>query len=338
MLDLFQIADQFDSGGSPEEMEKRASFLEERQVKLANAPFEDFAVVLYDGTSYARKFPVQTAEDVRMSKEALDQNAASLPEEVVKVARYHIELAGREKLSESLYSDVALVDADSPKTNVLYAGAINRAQYADKLASLEKRASTEYLVSAKSGINVPAPQSVQALREVERALEKNAYTLTPDERVEAARNLAKVAGKLESNIESPELARYNRETLPAKFASAIKQRQGYAAPVLRPYFERLTKEAFDMGIVRTAQCLRVLDQMAGFTAGPGRPMTKVGHFFPSVDDVCFPVNEVAESPADLTKIADVFGQTFAGEFASNPQAAMGTLTPEEQRLLNGLVN
>jgi hypothetical protein len=338
MLDLFQIADQFDSGGSPEEMEKRASFLEDRQVKLASAPFEDFAVVLYDGTSYARKFPVQTAKDVQMSKEALDQNAPSLPEEVVKVARYHIELAGREKLGESLYSDVSLTDLDAPKTNVLYAGAINRAAHAEKLASLEKRASTEYLVSAKSGMNVPAPQSVRGLREVERALEKNAYTLTPDERVEAARNLAKVAARLESTVESQDLARYNREALPAKFASAIKQRQGYAPPVLRPYFDRLTKEAFDMGIVRTAQCLRVLDQMAGFTAGPGRPMTKVGHFFPSVDDVCFPVQEAVESEADLTKIADVFGDTFATEFASDPQSAMSTLTAEEQRLLNGLVN
>lgn len=334
MLDILsRIADQFDQSASTADMEKHAAFLEARQAGLSSAPFEDFALVLYDGRSYARKFPVQTADDVRMSKEALDRSAAHIPEEAIKVARHHIELAGRAVLGESLYGQ-DVVGPGVPLTNVLYAGHISRAAYEQQMAKTASAVPVDVLLPGHTLHEIPVPHEASVLQ-AERSLSKRAFRLTDAEQTAACRALVKRASALGVPLTSTDVTRYDRDALPAGFAGAVRARRELSSEKLAGYFDRLAAEANDMGAEKAAECLRKLDVLSGLTSSPGRPMSKVGHLVPAVDDVVFPVEERVAPEEDLSKIASLFGADFAASYRTDPSAASASLTPEERSLLAG---
>ena len=335
MIDLLsRISDQFDQSVSTADMEKHASFLQERRDGLSSAPFDDFGLVLYDGRAYSRKFPVQTAEDVRMSKEALDKTADHIPAEVVKVARHFIEVAGRQLLGESLYGDAVSLGEGAPLTNVVYAGQIDQRAYE---AQLSKTASVVEVEALLPGHDTPLPvPHADAVLQAERGLAKRAFRLSEADQTRACRALVKRANDLGVSLTSDDVTRYGRDVLPLGFSQAVRYRRDQAPEKLASYFNRLAAEADTMGVEKAAECLRTLDKLAGFSSEPGRPMTKIGFTIPTVADVVFPVRETIRPEADLSKVAALFGDEFVDAYRADPDRAKAILTSEERALLAGV--
>lgn len=328
---LFQIADQLDLR-TAEGLDKTADWVEGRQRALADAPPSSFAVVLYNGQERMHKFPIGTAEDVEMSYAALEKNAGALPEEVVRVARYHIDLAGREKLGRALYGELT----EEP-TNQIWSGLIDRMAYAQKVAT-EKTASSNHLLNASEGHEARFPVNTPAdAKEAEWYMSANAFGLPNADLAEACAALVKRAQELGVPVSNPKVARFGRESLPADFAGHVRARAHDAPEARRPLYEQLITEAQDLGPVKVARCLTLLDSLSGLS-GAANILAKTATVqHPCVLDVVFPEVERAVSPVSLEKVADAFGEDFAAALEAD-SSVVNTLSPAEKRVLSTLVN
>lgn len=95
------VIDQFDSGDF---------------TKTASVQGNDYALVIREGTEYIKKFPVNTPEETAVSVEAFKKNAASLPDELVEIAKARLQVANifhfqKKAFAEDVFSTSNLVNA-----------------------------------------------------------------------------------------------------------------------------------------------------------------------------------------------------------------------------------
>jgi hypothetical protein len=330
--DYIHSVDQFDAIKSEkaEGLEKEAQRLLNRQAELQGASEADFALVLWTGSERLPKFPCGTARDIAESHAALEKSAAALPDELVKTARYHLELAGREHLGKSLYGEIE----GQYLTNVVYTGEINQRAYQAKQEGLRKEAKAEPLVIAGQ-YAVSEPWHVKM---AEKLLERRALGLAPRDEYEACRSLVKKATDLGVEIESNYVRRYERSRMPASLGEKIAERRRMAPQQVKELYDRFEKSARSqrINLLDAADCLLAIDQLAGFT--PIHPGEKLANsrIQDTAYDVIFPVRPERVEEQDLTKAAAVFGQEFIQEYRAKGKPALDRLSAQERRLFASL--
>jgi hypothetical protein len=314
--------------GGPD-IEKTAGLLAQRHTELADASNEEFALVIYDGERMHRKFPVQTEDDIKLSRNILDKIADRLPSEVEMTARFFIDLASRERLKKPAYDFPVMKVA----SNVVYAGHINNRAWGEKMASLDAHSDTMI-----AGYRV---ESAHHVRRLEYAL--GSLGLDPMDEAEAGVKLAMRAAELGVSLRDQKVARFARTNIPANFAAQVEYRKSLAPEVLSPYFEDLLKEAAVADsaekLLGIAKCVEYLDLYASFTPayGESRAFSKLGSETPGPVGLVFPIEQDAVPTAlNMEPVTRFFGEKFAAAYAENPDTAMGSLSPSERQALMAL--
>lgn len=325
MHDFIHDVDQFDTS-SEEGLEKKATRLMARRAELDGAGEDKFALVIWNGQDRLRKFPVASSQDVLDSHAALEKNADHLPDEIVKIARHHIEIAGREHLGRSLYG---AVDRDV-LTNVIYTDEIDRAAFDDKRS----------FVKESSAFTVGSQLSVSSADHVKEA--ENVFPmlgLRGREAYDAARTLIKAAEAYGHELSNPEVLRWGRDSLPQAFNEHVEYRSQMAPPNVKGLYDRFMKVAAERTItpIEAAECLHALDQLAAFAPIDAEKIAnnRLGQSGLSAFEVVFPAEENVQVP-DLTKVAEVFGEDFARVYDQDPSGVMAKLSKTERSLLEHL--
>lgn len=325
--------DQFDN--SSEDMAKEASALTERRAQLADAPESDFALVLWNGMERSRKFPVASAQDVHDSHAALEKNASTLPDEVVKTARHFIELGAREHLQSSLYPDAI---SDDVVTNLVYSGDINQMAYAAKREVFTKEASTHFEIK-ELGTTIWGPTDVERC---ERTLASPHLNLTHRERYEASRSLLKAASLFGVEVSEPECLRYGRDETPDMnlvLSERATEARAVNAPKAAALYEKLASVASQNAPVDVAEALEAIDRLAGFASLEGERVanTPIGLLFNPAFEEVFPIEQAQEEKGyDFDKVAGFFGDSFADSLRENPSKALQSLSSVERMALDNL--
>ena len=315
--------------------DKEASAYNKRENELSKAGNKDFAVVIYDGSSMHRKFPVKTAEDVEMSQKALARMKNKLPDEIVKTARHYIDIASRRHCKEAAYENL---DQDPPNSNVVYAGEINKTAYRQKMQDKKVQQAKEASIEGTSF----ATPDVKSLREVERQFEVG-LDLGPKKTAEVAKELIKRAEKMGTDIRSDAVKRYDREHPPPYFSDEVEFRKMAAPDRLEDYYQELEKKSSligaenGMSLIEAAECLRILDKKAGFNNRPGG-LSKFGSNAKSPYKIAFPVeSSKLSNDLDVEKVAEVFGKEFMNDYQNDPESAISTLSPAEREGLKSIL-
>ena len=312
--------------GRNDGLSKQASRLAERQRDLVDAPHSDFAVVIYDGVEFHPKYPIKTAEDLRLSVEALASSSDRLPDEVVKVAKFHAELRAQE-LGSSVYGVNALEDA--PPNNVVYVGHVDGNAFATKVVSANEK------MASNGKFNL---QSESHIRMAERHLAVGLGGDTQEE-VKIAHAVIDRASALGIDVMEPKVARFDRASVPASFSEHVSYRKEAAPEPLKGYYDELLKEADHAQtkekVFELAQALELLDKYAGHAPGIG---STPRHRFQDPYELLFPKQESLNLRLDVPqdtvdKIASVLGQEFAQSYAQNQKLATTLLSPTERQLL-----
>lgn len=311
------------------DLDKEASAFQQKERDLSDAPNEDFACVIYDGQSMHRKFPVKTAEDVELSKQALRRSGSELPKEIVETARHFINSASRRFKKEASFEE----EGDPPATNVVYTKNIDKTAYKEKLAKKKVQHSKEAKVE---GLRFSVPDK-KSLREVERQFEVG-LEVGPKKEAKAARDLIKKANEMGAEVRSKQVQRYGRTTAPKSFTDEVEFRKMAAPDRLEEYYEELKKEAAHVGtkdgmsLMEAAECLHILDKQADFKRPGG--MSKLGKNAKSAFEVAFPLEKEADEEGEsFDKVAEVFGESFAESYSENPKEAAQSLSPSERKVL-----
>jgi hypothetical protein len=329
---LVHRIDQFDDSpeSARENAEKIAETLNERKKALKEASADDFAVIIYDGRTHHRKLPVKNETDIKMSKEALDNRRDQLPDEVVKTAEYYIDRASREKMSKTAYEEAP----EKQATNVVYIGEIDKRAWNKKQSDVEG----DEEVMKMGGMEYPLNTSSHVKRAVS-LFESGAASAEPMERAKTAQKIARRADELNVDVESAEVNRYDRESLPVNFNNYVSYRKRRAPEKLASYYDELEKKAESVSLLKTASLLRKLDKAAGFEPMEGEKIAKSQRISPSAFDVVFPEDEppVKEASNNIEKVAEVFGDDFAEDYKNNPDEASSRLTGAEQKILRNIV-
>ena len=347
MIDFLQRLDAPLVSDSTVSLEKAAQ-LKRRQDDLSDAPTSDFALAIFDGHQTHRKYPVKTAADVALSKDALEAAAAELPAEVVKTARFFIDLASREHCGAPAYkTDPETGEAlEVAHTNVVYTGHVDHREYVQKLASRKTDApGEEALIGGRFYVLDAA-----GVREAERHFEIG-FDADMAKTASAAVQLVKRAEHLGVTPESREVTRFDRTSVPAGFDDQIAYRRSNSPEVLRSYWDDLSKEASSArtreDVLEVAQCVALLDRYAGLTPADNEKTASANSAAfggrvlvdgtPGAYDLVFPFEEAEATEADLSKVASVFGDEFADRLRSDRKAATESLQPSERMLLGRLV-
>jgi hypothetical protein len=349
MQHSFNTVDQFDTispeGDSGETLKKEASRLMGRQSELQNAAEEDFALVIWNGEDRLRKFPVSTGRDIMDSYRALEKNASALPDELVEVARYNIELASRDILGKSIYGEQSEeILKTAAVTNIVFVGEIDRNKFDDKVRGFNKTASEEplYLMQNEDGGQFPL-LTEEHVKVAERMMAKDQIYVRGKDAYEASRILIKRASQLGVELSEPCVTRYERDTLPGSFSEMIDSRvnavQGDERAVnLYREFQKIASSAC---LVDVAEALHAIDQVSGlapFDSSEKRANSPLGTMIPVAFDTVFPTYEEPQESGqlelDFDKVASVFSREFATQLQNEP-GAIDHLTDVERRLLEG---
>lgn len=351
----------------PEGFEKAANKLAERHRELVEAGSDEFAVILWDGgATESPRYPVATEEDIRNSKVAFEAAESMLPDEVVRVVRYHLDRAAREKLGEALYEDRPAKQVD----NVVHTPSINLERWEGRRRSAEqaeKTASSELRLFSKETHEEVAPQlqllldSPAAVKQAEAALSSGRFGRDPFVLMEGAVNLHKAAQQFDVELQRPEVKRFVRTSFPRQLDRALEGRRRFAQQSDEEHAAKLASiyEAFQMQVdeireegvspekvAMMAVRTHFTDQLAGIEPvdGETRFGAKQAADTPSLRqsaiDLFFPEEEVRPrlAPEALTQIGETFGEEFAEKLASDYDGAMEELAPSERRLADRILD
>lgn len=330
MISVLETLNSFHSDNNDEAgIEKSANHLARRQAELIDAPADKFALVLFDGEYMHRKFPIETPGDINLSHTVLESMANQLPDEVVKTARFFIDLASREVAREAIYAQAP----ESVATNVVYSGDINMSSWREKTAS---KSTAELKLIA--GYNVKTASEVRRVA----AILPNLAIAQADKAI-AGVALMKKANELGVKIEDRKVARFSRTSIPLNFSTHVDFRKNAAPQALAPYYDELKKEASTASssdeMIEALKCLELLDHYSGHTPAEGesRIMSKLASSTPSPLDLIFPEEEPIMEDQDFRDLLEYFGEQFVESYRNDPELALAALSPSEKAVLQGVI-
>lgn len=325
---------------SDEGLDKVAQSMQRRQAELEGEGSDAFALVVWDGYEQRRKYPVKTASDIRLSKQLLDVAADRLPHEIVKQAQFHIDLAAREVMGESLYPDTG----ESFATNVLYTEDIDQDAFREKLEGKTASSADAYILNGRFPVTTE-----EHVREAEAHF-RAGLGVSPVEEIEAAEKLASRAEEIGVEIKEASVTRYLRDQVPPSFQTRLMARKENAPEDLHGFYDELTEKSASAGrpgemtLSEVAQCVELLDKHAGFVLEDGEYNSKLASNTRGPYEMVFPVGEeiaeekTASAHDETEKLAGFFDADFLESFRSDRDAALESLSSSERQLADGLLS
>jgi hypothetical protein len=218
-------------------------------------PDEQFALILYHPhIGKMKKLAMSDKYITELNMRIFEDRIESLPEEIIKVAAYHLSKAAKFykiTVPESIKKFVE----DKPVSNWV--------NIAEVKPTHVKTAATDikYALGNKYPIHT-APMVKKALTYFTDHWKR----FSPLNAFEYAINVKTAADKLGVDYKGTRIEKYAHilpEKLNPLFKAAVAARKGYVAEENRPAFDELVKQANKLGPVKTAKVLESLDRELG---------------------------------------------------------------------------
>ena len=153
----------------------------------------DYALIVRDGMTFYKKFPINNSSEVLESIEAFKKTASELPEELVKVAKYYLNVAHK-----FFYKKAAFEDVDKVDSNIVIADHIDWNRYNVKMAEKRNKGKI-YAFVKEGGEGILDISSEEKLLNGMMWYKKYASRLNNAARKTIAKNMLKRAEELDIN-------------------------------------------------------------------------------------------------------------------------------------------
>jgi hypothetical protein len=224
--------------------------------EIEGMPDSQFALVLFHPhIGKMKKLAMSDKYLTELNMRIFADKMTSLPEELVKVAAYHLCKAAKH-YGLVVPEPIAKYATEKVASNWVNIAEVKPAHYTEKTA-----AAVEYALNGKYPIHTP-----ELVKKAMQYFGENWKRFSPRNAFEYAVNVKLAADKLGISYANTRIEKYasvDASQLSKHFRAAVLARKGYTEEDNGQAYDDLVKEAKTLGPVKTAEVLEELDRKSG---------------------------------------------------------------------------